>query len=188
MRLLPKSSDVQLTTAGAAAWAPGQLLVIGGAPSMCSAEVYRVQIPEAGLPNAVEDEKIDDLPDKRMGCQAAVLSLPSGGKTYPVTDRRCVVVIGGEKYDEVPEVSRIRQMSAVPVYDTELAKWREDRVVPPLPCPRTAVAVCVGLGRGELPVGPLPCRSAISRLGVLDVPHMEAWSKNGSQKEGRAEE
>jgi len=25
-----------------------------------------------------------------------------------------------------------RQMSAVPVYDTELAKWREDRVVPPL--------------------------------------------------------
>ena len=23
-------------------------------------------------------------------------------------------------------------MSAVPVYDTELAKWREDRVVPPL--------------------------------------------------------
>lgn len=172
--ILPHHLKNPRTTAGAAAWAPGQLLVIGGAPSMCSAEVYRVQIPEAGLPNAVEDEKIDDLPDKRMGCQAAVLSLPSGGKTYPVTDRRCVVVIGGEKYDEVPEVSRIRQMSAVPVYDTELAKWREDRVVPPLPCPRTAVAVCVGLGRGELPLGPVgPCRSSISRLGVLDVPHME---------------
>jgi len=34
------------TTAGAAAWAPGQLLVIGGAPSMCSAEAVWMMGPD----------------------------------------------------------------------------------------------------------------------------------------------
>ena len=42
-----KRLDLDRTTAGAAALAPEQLLVIGGAPSLCTAEVYQVQ-PEGG--------------------------------------------------------------------------------------------------------------------------------------------
>lgn len=160
------------TTAGAACLAPEQLLVIGGAPSLCTAEVYRVQLPDGGLSPAEDDKVVDDLSDGRMGCQAAVLSLPSHGKTYPVTDRRCVVVIGGERCDETPDFSQIRQLAAVPVYDTENSQWREDPVVPPLPCARTAVAVCVGMGRGELPLEPA-CRKSLSERLVEGVPHME---------------
>ncbi|CAK8995101.1 unnamed protein product [Durusdinium trenchii] len=115
-----------------------------------------------------------------MGCQAAVLSLPSHGKTYPVTDRRCVVVIGGERCDETPDFSQIRQLAAVPVYDTENSQWREDPVVPPLPCARTAVAVCVGMGRGELPLEPA-CRKSLSERLVEGVPHMEE-DENGTWK------
>jgi len=140
------------TTAGAAALAPEQLLVVGGAPSLCTAEVYRVR--PGGLPSLDSDRsesKVADLSDGRMGCQAAVLSLPAPGKTYPVTERRCVVVIGGERSDESAEFARVRQLAAVPVYDAELGEWREENVVPPLPSARTAVAVCVGLGRAELP-------------------------------------
>lgn len=184
--LLPQQLRTPRTTAGAATCAPGRLLVIGGAPetSMCSAEVYRVQMPEASEhgEDGVGEAKVDDLPDRRMGCQAAVLSLPSNGKTYPVTQRRCVVVIGGEKY-EVDEASRVRQMSSVPVFDTELGKWREDRVVPPMPGPRTAVAVCVGMGRGQLPVGPLPSRRPLFRLGMSDVPHLEDLEEDDDDME-----
>ncbi|CAE7434612.1 Enc1 [Symbiodinium natans] len=136
------------TTAGAAAIDGKALLVVGGAPSYSTVEVYRVQTAaDAGFA-AREGEKVADLSDGRMGCQAAVLALPSPEKTYPVVERRCVVVVGGERCDEdVPEYQRIKQLAGVPVYDTQLGQWRKDDIVPPLPCPRTAVAVCVGLAR-----------------------------------------
>ncbi|CAJ1429072.1 unnamed protein product, partial [Effrenium voratum] len=133
--------------------------------------VYRVR--PGGLPSLDSDRsesKVADLSDGRMGCQAAVLSLPAPGKTYPVTERRCVVVIGGERSDESAEFARVRQLAAVPVYDAELGEWREENVVPPLPSARTAVAVCVGLGRAELPArewGRLP------EPQLQGVPYME---------------
>jgi len=142
------------TTAGAAAIDGKALLVVGGAPSFSTVEVYRVPTADAGF-SAREEEKVADLSDGRMGCQAAVLALPSPEKTYPVVERRCVVVIGGERCDEdVAEFARIRQLAGVPVFDTEMGHWRKDDVVPPLPCPRTAVAVCVGLARAEMPARP----------------------------------
>ncbi|CAE7263634.1 unnamed protein product, partial [Symbiodinium necroappetens] len=83
------------------------LLVVGGAPSFSTVEVYRVPTADAGF-SAREEEKVADLSDGRMGCQAAVLALPSPEKTYPVVERRCVVVIGGERCDEdVAEFARI---------------------------------------------------------------------------------
>ncbi|CAE7939355.1 hypothetical protein AK812_SmicGene27094 [Symbiodinium microadriaticum] len=120
------------TTAGAAAIDGKALLVVGGAPSFSTVEVYRVPTADAGF-SAREEEKVADLSDGRMGCQAAVLALPSPGKTYPVVERRCVVVIGGERCDEdVAEFARIRQLAGVPVFDTEMGHWRKDDVVPPL--------------------------------------------------------
>lgn len=149
------------TTAAAAVVGSGRLLVVGGAPSLSSAEVYHVQLP--GVRRAVADEEmtadldegqraelaaIADMPEGRMGCQAAVLMLPRLGGSYPVAERLSAVIIGGERCDEGGgDWPRVRQFSTVPVFDVEEGRWRDDRVVPPMSAPRTAVALCVGLGR-----------------------------------------
>jgi hypothetical protein len=139
------------TTAAAVAVGPRELLVVGGAPSLSSAEVYHVNLPGD---ESKEDEEermrsaIADMPEGRMGCQAAVLSLPSPGSSYPLTDRASAVIVGGERCDEGGgDWPRVRQFSSVPVFDVATGTWREDRIMPPMVAPRTAVALCVGLGR-----------------------------------------
>lgn len=160
------------TTAAAVALDDSRLLVIGGAPSLSTAEIYHVcegdDLPEGS-------QSILDLPEGRMGCQAALLSLPAVGQTYPLANCPCAVIIGGERCDEESaDFSRIRQFSSVPVFDPETCQWRQDQVMPPLPAARTAVAVCVGSGPAELPAD-LNCTAELSsdgeeELSVLDEP------------------
>lgn len=143
------------TTAAAAAIDGRRLLVVGGAPSLSSAEVYRVEIPQGGSRRGNNEEEpvvtsqaITDMPDGRMGCQAAVLDLPAPGETYPMAKRKSVVIIGGERCDEGGgDWPRVRQFANAPVFDVETGEWRSDTPVPPLAAQRTAVALCVGAGR-----------------------------------------
>lgn len=143
------------TTAAAAAIDGRQLLVVGGAPSLSSAEVYRVDLSSTGSRRAhdeeeasVTSESIADMPDGRMGCQAAVLDLPAPGATFPMTTRKSVVIIGGERCDEGGgDWPRVRQFANVPVFDVESGEWRSDSPVAAMAAQRTAVALCVGVGR-----------------------------------------
>eukprot|EP00929_Paragymnodinium_shiwhaense_P118964 TRINITY_DN90862_c0_g1_i1.p1 TRINITY_DN90862_c0_g1~~TRINITY_DN90862_c0_g1_i1.p1 ORF type:complete len:554 (+),score=104.19 TRINITY_DN90862_c0_g1_i1:145-1662(+) len=170
------------TTAAVAAIGCRRVLIVGGAPSMASAEVYNVGIlsPEedscssltqtAAAANArggsatsscgeaaLEDEDGDarplaiaDMPEGRMGCQAAVLNLPRPGAKYPVADYPCVVVVGGERCEDnaAGDWPRVRQFPTIPVYDIATGAWREDSefVMPQMASARTAVALCVGVG------------------------------------------
>jgi len=154
------------TTAAAVAIDGRRLLVVGGAPSLASAEVYRVELPAEGQSaaqrRAENDEDVEaviqtsdavgDMPDGRMGCQAALINLPAPGATYPMTMRKSVVIIGGERCDEGGgEWPRVRQFANVPVFDVETGLWREDSPVPTMGAQRTAVALCVGVGRVVAP-------------------------------------
>lgn len=142
------------TTAAAAAIDSRRLLIVGGAPSLSSAEVYRVDLPQ-GLRRASDEEEIivtsdtiTDMPDGRMGCQAAVIDLPAPGAKYPITARKSVVIIGGERCDETNgDWPRVRQFSNVPVFDIETGEWRTDAPITTMAAQRTAVALCVGVGR-----------------------------------------
>lgn len=139
------------TTAAAVAIGDQRLFIVGGAPSMASAELYDVALPADTQDKIVEEaqaEHVNDLSEGRMGCQAAVLELPEIGGAYPLSNRRSVVVVGGERCDDVDsENPRIRQFKSVPVFDVATSTWREDSVVPDLSTSRTAVALCVGRGR-----------------------------------------
>jgi len=152
------------TTAAAAAIDGRRLLVVGGAPSLSSAEVYRVELPrEATARRALRDanrsgdeepqrvqasESVTDMPDGRMGCQAAMIDLPGSGSKYPMARKKSVVVIGGERCDEGGgDWPRVRQFANVPVFDVETGAWRTDSPVPVMAAQRTAVALCVGIGR-----------------------------------------
>jgi hypothetical protein len=144
------------TTAAAAAIDDRRLLVVGGAPSLSSAEVYRVEIPTRDTSQNGEEERpteeitrvMADMPDGRMGCQAALISLPGMGAQYPLSTRKSVVIIGGERCDEGGgDWPRVRQYSNVSVFDVETGQWRSDSPVPPMASQRTAVALCVGVGR-----------------------------------------
>lgn len=91
-----------------------RLQVMGGAPSLSSAEVYHVQKRSAEdqgslfgslldpylLPLGDACGQIQDMAEGRMGCQAVVMRLPAPGKTFPTCTRQCVVVVGGENGDE----------------------------------------------------------------------------------------
>eukprot|EP00933_Yihiella_yeosuensis_P060398 TRINITY_DN6307_c0_g1_i1.p1 TRINITY_DN6307_c0_g1~~TRINITY_DN6307_c0_g1_i1.p1 ORF type:complete len:504 (+),score=111.66 TRINITY_DN6307_c0_g1_i1:69-1580(+) len=150
--LLPQKLLNPRTTAGAVAVDDRQLFVFGGAPSLSSAEVYDLKTAKDGDDvGSEEDRKLAELLEGRMGCQAAVLNLPAPGKSYPLANRRCAVVIGGERCDELDDhdngsFTRIRQFASVPVFDIETRCWLKEEIVPPMPAARTAVAVCVGLG------------------------------------------
>lgn len=144
------------TTAAAAAIDGRRLLVVGGAPSLSSAEVYRVELPREGVrrPNREEEEAVvtsdlvTDMPDGRMGCQAALIALPAPGASYPMSLRQSVVIIGGERCDEGGgDWPRVRQFANVPVFDVESGQWRSDAPVSTMAAQRTAVALCVGVGR-----------------------------------------
>jgi len=150
------------TTAAAVAIGPQHLLVVGGAPSLASAEVYQVPLPKGRMTNGGEEEEatpatarvpcapcsVADMPEGRMGCQAAVVLLPRPGQSYPLAHSPCAVIVGGERCDEGGgDWPRVRQFSDVPVFDVETGDWREKTPVPPMEAPRTAVALCVGLGK-----------------------------------------
>lgn len=150
------------TTAAAVAIGDQEVFIVGGAPSLASAELYRVTPPAAAsvqagaaaeAAEAAAEERCSELrsmPDMlegRMGCQAALVQLPAPGCTFPKTSRASVVVIGGERCDEVDgEFPRIKQFKCAPVLDVVTGKWREDKPIPDMSAARTAVALCVGLG------------------------------------------
>jgi hypothetical protein len=145
------------TTAAAAAIDGRRLLVVGGAPSLMSAEVYRVKPPQRRFQGysvsgdeeeaAVTSELVTNMPDGRMGCQAAVIDLPESGGKYPMSTRKSVVIIGGERCDEGGgDWPRVRQFANVPIFDVETGMWRSDAPVPAMARERTAVALCVGAG------------------------------------------
>lgn len=150
--------DLQLstprTTAAVAALDDSRILVIGGAPSLSSAEVYRVPNPTVCHRPVDHDPEcctpaVCDMAEGRMGCQAVALQLPASDSQYPLCTRQCVVVVGGENGDEDwdYEQAHVRQFSSVLVYDTEGDEWRTEGSFPSMPTPRTAMALCVGLGR-----------------------------------------
>lgn len=138
------------TTAAAVAISDQRLFIVGGAPSMSSAELYDVALPRDSQDEVagVREPDVSDLSEGRMGCQAAVLDLPEPGGQFPKANRRSVVIVGGERCDEIDaDIPRIKQFKSVPVFDVATNTWRCDSVVPDLSTSRTAVALCVGLGR-----------------------------------------
>jgi len=184
--------DLQLstprTTAAVAALDDRDILIIGGAPSLSSAEVYRVPevaaTPEAcveaaaedgevapllaaappertpltgsspsssssssGPPQSVARKRVCDIAEGRMGCQAVALDLPATDGNFPLCTRSCIVVVGGENGDEDWEPNGHRHFSSVLVFDAEAEEWRSESYFPPIPTPRTAMALCVGPGR-----------------------------------------
>jgi hypothetical protein len=137
------------TTPAAVALDGCQILVMGGAPAMSRAEMYSVSLP-CDEKHVQPTETIASLPDDRMGCQAAVIRLPAPGATYPHSVRRSVIVIGGESNHDTQAHGSAKnqaQLSSALVFDVETGAWRSDMPVPALPKPRTAVALCVGVGR-----------------------------------------
>eukprot|EP00406_Dinophysis_acuminata_P019920 CAMPEP_0179345318 /NCGR_PEP_ID=MMETSP0797-20121207/71979_1 /TAXON_ID=47934 /ORGANISM="Dinophysis acuminata, Strain DAEP01" /LENGTH=404 /DNA_ID=CAMNT_0021059797 /DNA_START=15 /DNA_END=1229 /DNA_ORIENTATION=+ len=123
------------TTAAVAALDDHRIMVFGGAPSLSSAEVYKV--PESVGDDAEEQSAepcsegalICSMAEGRMGCQAAVLDLPVPGKPYPVCTRRCIVVVGGENGDEEWDES-VRQYNSVLVYDVDSGDMEAGRRFP----------------------------------------------------------
>eukprot|EP00927_Polykrikos_kofoidii_P024849 TRINITY_DN22480_c0_g1_i1.p1 TRINITY_DN22480_c0_g1~~TRINITY_DN22480_c0_g1_i1.p1 ORF type:complete len:505 (+),score=72.40 TRINITY_DN22480_c0_g1_i1:87-1601(+) len=97
---------------------------------------------EASKPS--DGQEIADMLEGRMGCHAAVVRLPSAGNAFPVCDTECVLVVGGEHSDAS---ARVRQLCSVAAYDLTAGAWRKEAVVPPMTVPRTAAALCLGLGR-----------------------------------------
>lgn len=152
------------TTAGVASLGDRRLLVIGGAPSLASAEVYSVpqesDCEAAGATarplasaNGGLSQAVCDMAEGRMGCQAVTLNLPAPGDEFPLCKRPCVVVVGGENGEEMEggsaDEGQAREFSSVLVYDAEDGAWRSEASFPPMPTPRTAMALVVGPGRVE---------------------------------------
>lgn len=143
--------DVKLssprTTAAVAPLDDRRILVVGGAPSLSSAEVFQViKQPDENPDAAVPAPEVFAMPEGRMGCQAVTMELPAPGKPYPLCTRRCVVIVGGENGDEEWD-AECRQFSSCLVYDAEGKEWRPQDVLPPIPTTRTAMALCVSHGR-----------------------------------------
>lgn len=158
--LLSPHLTVPRTTAAVAAIDENQILIMGGAPSLATAEVYRVsnevaspQCSRTANASAGSSEggspcrvcHVGNMAEGRMGCQAAALMLPAPGKKFPVCNRPCVVVVGGESGDEELD-AQVRQFNSVLVYDVDGDSWRPAGSFPPIPTSRTAMALCVGPG------------------------------------------
>jgi hypothetical protein len=145
--VLPRHLQHPRTTAAVAAVGTRRILVVGGAPSLQSAESFEVSLTdEDSAAEAHTIEKVPDLPEGRMGCQAALLTLPAKGAAYPLSNNRCVAIVGGERCSESGDIAeRSKQFATVPVFDLSLGLWRED-IIPPMCTQRTAVAICVGSG------------------------------------------
>jgi len=99
------------------------------------------------------NQDVADMPEGRMGCQAAVVKLPqwkSGGSDF-AGHRNCVLVVGGELCEESSQrrssVPRVRQLSSVAAYDLDAGKWCEADTIPAMTMARTTMALCLGVGR-----------------------------------------
>jgi hypothetical protein len=69
-----------------------------------------------------------------------------------------VLVVGGEEdqgdgWEDLEETPPTRQFSSVLVYDAVECVWRPEGAFPSMPTPRTAMALCVGLGRASYTLG-----------------------------------
>jgi N-acetylneuraminic acid mutarotase len=81
----------------------------------------------------------------RVGCQGAVLHLPSEKAEYPMCKQRCLVAFGGERTDRTPESKMFKR-----ILDLDTGNWCSPDILPETDAPpRTAVALCVGMGRVE---------------------------------------
>eukprot|EP00931_Biecheleriopsis_adriatica_P006968 TRINITY_DN10830_c0_g1_i1.p1 TRINITY_DN10830_c0_g1~~TRINITY_DN10830_c0_g1_i1.p1 ORF type:complete len:408 (-),score=60.23 TRINITY_DN10830_c0_g1_i1:44-1267(-) len=150
--------DVQLsaprTTAAVAALEDRRVLVIGGAPSLSSAEVFHMPDADGVTPEGHSDVlRLPDISEGRMGCQAVAMQLPPPDGRYPLCSQSCVLVVGGENGEEDWEGAQapVRQFSSVLLYDTKECEWRPEPCFPSMLLPRTAMAVCVGHGRIQSP-------------------------------------
>jgi len=150
------------TTAGVTSIGGNKVVVAGGAPSLASVEVYAVGgcSPRRGSQpreDAPDDPfggnaTIGDMAEGRLGCQAVMVALPGVGTSYPLSLRPSVMIVGGENCGRDWEKSH--QFASVLVFDIASGTWRdhEPHLVPPLPSPRTALALCVGVGRVAMPM------------------------------------
>mmetsp|Transcript_130387 Transcript_130387/g.254002 ORF Transcript_130387/g.254002 Transcript_130387/m.254002 type:complete len:438 (-) Transcript_130387:53-1366(-) len=174
--LLDAPLSMPRTTAAVAVIEERHILVVGGAPSLSTSEVYRVPDSPNGASRlddeatsaadspashspatmAVHDDTsvtvaahISNISEGRMGCQAAALKLPAPGSRYPMCTRTSVVIVGGENGEEDWEGNQahVRQFGSILVYDTEGRAWRPEMEFPLMLMPRTAMALCVGHGQ-----------------------------------------
>jgi len=157
--LLNAQLSTPRTTAAVAAIDDKRILVIGGAPSLSSAEVYHVpdtasasnqeQGSEEEERKVIKGPPVSDMVEGRTGCQAVALELPAMGESYPLCTKQCVLVVGGENGDDDWDYDQahVWQFSTVLVYDVETDSWRPEESFPQMPTPRTAMALCVGPGR-----------------------------------------
>mmetsp|Transcript_63327 Transcript_63327/g.185152 ORF Transcript_63327/g.185152 Transcript_63327/m.185152 type:complete len:416 (+) Transcript_63327:187-1434(+) len=154
--LLEPQLSMPRTTAGVAPLDDRQILIIGGTPMQSSGEVYRVPEPkrsgaaqapagEAPAGRSPKRPPVCRLTEGRMGCQAVAMKLPAPNRDFPLCTRQCVLVVGGENGDEDLDVE-FRQFRSIPVYDVEADEWRPEKSFPPIPTPRTAMALVVGPG------------------------------------------
>lgn len=91
----------------------------------------------------LEKQFVPDHLIGRVGCQGTVMHLPSDRTRYPLSNQRCLVAIGGERCDRKPEHEMFTR-----ILNLETGTWCSDDLLPPLQTPpRTAVALCVGIGR-----------------------------------------
>jgi len=153
--LLEPQLSMPRTTAGVAPLDDRQILIIGGSPVESSGEVYCVpELKPADSPQRPEEPAASESPkppptcfltEGRMGCQAVAMKLPALHGDYPLCTRQCVLVVGGENGDEDLDIE-FRQFRSIPVYDVEADEWRPEKSFPPIPTPRTAMALVVGHG------------------------------------------
>lgn len=181
--LLDTRLAVPRTSAAVASIDGGRaFFVAGGAPSQASVEVYCVPAiangrtvvdssPTAAGQEATEPEpvamevdateeavadlkqEVENMPEGRMGCQAAVVRLAKWSSDADLQGHRnCVLVVGGELCDETGNggrapLPRVRQLSSVAAYDLDTSKWCEAGTVPAMTTARTTMALCIGSGR-----------------------------------------
>jgi len=157
--MLEEQLSVPRTTAAAAALDEHRIIVMGGAPSLCSVEIF--DVPSTGKDGEAAATRpssssrggykdLGDMTEGRMGCQAVLMQLPADGNDYPLCTRPCVVVVGGENGEEDlddEQETPARQFDSVLVYDLESSRWRSEQSFPPIPTPRTAMTLCVAPGQ-----------------------------------------
>eukprot|EP00416_Gambierdiscus_australes_P020114 CAMPEP_0171079786 /NCGR_PEP_ID=MMETSP0766_2-20121228/15471_1 /TAXON_ID=439317 /ORGANISM="Gambierdiscus australes, Strain CAWD 149" /LENGTH=159 /DNA_ID=CAMNT_0011536997 /DNA_START=17 /DNA_END=494 /DNA_ORIENTATION=- len=87
--------------------------------------------------------QVCDIAEGRMGCQGAALQLPARNGRFPLCDRQCVMVVGGENGEEDLDGNEagVRQFSSALVYDTKENEWWPEGTFPDMLVPRTAMAV-----------------------------------------------
>lgn len=147
-RLLSTQLSEPRSSAAVAVLDGGRIFITGGAPSRSPSEIYRVISTNDGLSCMKAEEQAletDDVLDGFIGCQAATVSLPNCGTSA----RRCVVVVGGERCEQIGNIvgQRKRKFSPVAALDVATGSWLPDTQVPAMTKARTTVALCLGQGR-----------------------------------------